>query len=557
MVPVRRAMSDDGAYEAGLSRPLLASESEPEESANKSGWLPPSMPATSAAKLLGTLPEGEAATAAAMGKAAAQSWRRPSKPRVAPSSRGAGGWREACATHPSRCHSAPDMDAAQEIKRTFFPEKISVRAFTWQREKPAAKLEKKEKNKPEAFRLLTRLGYHGARLQQHKLNIHRIHHLSQVYALYLRDLFHTLVNLPLSLIALIFIAIYVFSFMILACLFWHINDECGFGMESFTEAFALSVETWLTIGYGINDPSGPYLRNCGKGVALITVQGLTGLVMNAVLVGLVITHVSSGAFRGCTLIFSEKATIREVGGRLYLTIQMCEMRSTQLLEAHVRAYVIRRPVCEAEMPVDAPQVFDLRLQRPDDDHGALLLPVMPSVIVHEIDACSPLGPASDDDPMRTRHWTRPPIRNMDAVIGNRDACWCKTCGESFATAEMLEAHTRYQAEQDALAGATVRPHFWPLPEETEHPSVKASHTTASWRQQVADFLDKEWFEILIILEGVDTMTAATVQARHSYIAEDIAWDCTFAPMFSICKEQGAVIDFTKIDDLVPAPPSLT
>jgi len=71
---------------------------------------------------------------------------------------------------------------------------------------------------------------------------------------------------------------------------------------------------------------------------------------------------------------------------------------------------------------------------------------------------------------------------------------------------------------------------------------------------VQKFLDHEWFEILFILEGVDTMTAATVQARHSYIAEDIAWDRTFAPMFSIKKGAGAIIDYTKVDDLVPAPP---
>mmetsp|Transcript_82687 Transcript_82687/g.267705 ORF Transcript_82687/g.267705 Transcript_82687/m.267705 type:complete len:561 (+) Transcript_82687:201-1883(+) len=460
---------------------------------------------------------------------------------------------------PSSRQFKPVLGFMQGKKYTFVkdPEETFVQTLL-SRPKIKVVLEEAQDDIAEAFRLLPRLDYLRASRQQHKLQIHRVHHLSHVYSLYLRDLFHTLVNMRLRFLFLLFGLCYLLAFTLLAAGFWWINDDCNLGMENFHEAFAFAVETWLTIGYGVNDPPGPYMKQCRSGVVLLTLQGIIGLFVNAFLVSLVITHVSSGAFRGCTMIFSEKALVREVEGRLYLMFQVCEMRSTQLLEAHVRAYVIRRPVSPMEVPVDGPQAFELRLLRPDDENGALMLPVLPTVIVHEIDACSPLAPMGADDPLRSRHWARPAVREADARNGSRDSVWCRTCGESFQFEEMLEAHQLYQAEQDELSGAKLRPHLPPAPRPSTPtgcaPEAALQQRASEYRKSVAGFLERDWFEILIILEGVDTMTASTVQARHSYIREDIVWDHTFAPMFSVDPYGGAVIDFTKVDDIVPAPP---
>lgn len=393
-----------------------------------------------------------------------------------------------------------------------------------------------------------------------KLQIRRIHHISLIYGLYLRDLFHTLVNLKTRSLLFLFCVTYMFAFTILAVGFYVVDQACDLGLDSFHEAFALAVETWLTIGYGVNGPSGAYFKECRSAVVLVTVQGIVGLFVNAILVSLVISHMSSGLFRGTTLIFSEKAAIREINGHLYLMMQVCEARSTQLLETHVRAYVIRRPVSAKEAPVDSPQAFEMRLLLPDDARGALMLPVLPSVIVHEIDRCSPLAPlGSCDDALVTRHWARPPVREVDARIGERDMVWCRTCGESFQCEEMLDAHQRYQAEQDMLNGTKLRPHTMPLaPAASEKQLSQSSFgmlppPIKAWRRSVQEFLASEWFEILVLLEGVDTITSATVQARHSYTAEDLVWDCTFAPMLHL-SSGSATIDFTKMDDLVLAPP---
>lgn len=399
------------------------------------------------------------------------------------------------------------------------------------------------------FRLLRKTTMCGTG-HQHKLAIHRIHHISQWYSVYIQDLFHTLVNLKLKLLICLFAVVYFLAFSLLAGLFWSINEDCGLGMEHPVEAFAFAVETWLTIGYGLPETPGPYLHDCWRAVMIITGQGIVGLVLNAFLVGLVLTRVQSGSKRGCSLIFSDKAVIREVGGRLYLMMQVCEMRTTQLLEAHVRAYVIRNPAFASEMPVDAPQAFELRLTRPDDDLGSYVLPVLPTIIVHEIDACSPLGPPSADDPLRSRHWTRPPQRAVDASCGSRNALWCRTCGDQFSSLEMLEAHMEYWAEQDRLAGAVERPHQKPQRCSAD-PLLQEV-----WRRKVRKTVGQGWFEILVVLEGVEGTTSSTVQARHSYVAEDLVWDHTFAPIFAVDPhEESSVIDYTKINDLVEAPPA--
>jgi hypothetical protein len=47
------------------------------------------------------------------------------------------------------------------------------------------------------------------------------------------------------------------------------------------------------------------------------------------------------------------------------------------------------------------------------------------------------------------------------------------------------------------------------------------------------------------------------QARHSYAAEDIVWDATFAPCVLPDSNNGFAIDFEKFHDLVPVHRDIT
>lgn len=105
-----------------------------------------------------------------------------------------------------------------------------------------------------------------------------------------------------------------------------------------------------------------------------------------------------------TVVFSNNAVIRRIRGKLYFMLQVSELRATQLVETHVRLYMVRHESIGAQSggspggPQQVPSEEDvlctqtcaMRLSHPNDDLGSKLLLSTPQVIVHEIDEHSPL-----------------------------------------------------------------------------------------------------------------------------------------------------------------------
>merc|ERR1712187_571528 len=91
-------------------------------------------------------------------------------------------------------------------------------------------------------------------------------------------------------------------------------------------------------------------------------------------------------------------------------------------------------------------------------------------------------------------------------------------------------------------------------EDTEASAVALDIAACKFRSCIEKFLAEEWFEIVCVVEGVDGTTASTVQTLKSYTAEEIVWDKTFEPFLNLDPINGAELDFTKIHDLVDAPP---
>ena len=61
-------------------------------------------------------------------------------------------------------------------------------------------------------------------------------------------------------------------------------------------------------------------------------------------------------------------------------------------------------------------------------------------------------------------------------------------------------------------------------------------------------------EIMVMIDGTESVTSNTLQARYSYTAEDIEFNAIFRPCVSIDEQKGAVIDFNKFHDLIPLDP---
>lgn len=70
-------------------------------------------------------------------------------------------------------------------------------------------------------------------------------------------------------------------------------------------------------------------------------------------------------------------------------------------------------------------------------------------------------------------------------------------------------------------------------------------------QLILDTIRKKDFEIVVLVEGIESVTSSKLQARYSYAASDIIANRAFMPCVSIGKDGEAVIDFCKFHETVP------
>ncbi len=258
--------------------------------------------------------------------------------------------------------------------------------------------------------------------------------------------------------------------------------------------------------------------------------------------------------------------IRRIRGKLYFMFQLCELRKQQLVESHVRLYVVKNEVdpClsvvrstrgsesmedveaglaagasrnlfqamsessqllgpAADPPRDVEitsvagakalevrqqqhvhfiQTCSLRLNHPNDELGGMLLLMLPQVVVHEIDDQSPLMPPSQ--------W----FANLD----DQEVNW--------------RSATHRTASPGAEEGGAAR---------YEEEKAMVSH-----------FLQDRQVEIIAVVEGTDATTGGNVQARHSFLVDEIEWDMGFEPcLYKDHDDQCTTVDFSLFHELVP------
>lgn len=134
-------------------------------------------------------------------------------------------------------------------------------------------------------------------------------HKNQSAFLFLGDIYHVVIHLPLWGLLLLFVVVYCLSFLTFAAFWYLISEPCGIELETFRAAYYLSVETQMTIGYGVPDP---YFRNCNEAIFVLLGQSLAGLVIDAMMIGLMFQHVSKAYTRASTVIFSNVAVLQVI-----------------------------------------------------------------------------------------------------------------------------------------------------------------------------------------------------------------------------------------------------
>jgi inward rectifier potassium channel len=156
---------------------------------------------------------------------------------------------------------------------------------------------------------------------------------SGVWYLYWRDPYHLLLTIPWSGFLLFIVITYAAINAIFALVY--LTDAQGIANAhagSFWDAFFFSVQTLESIGYGAFYPQ-TFFTN-----AVVTLEALIGLLGFAVVTGLAFARFSQSTAR---ILFSRFAVITNYNGVPTLMFRTANQRSNQIVEAQMRAYLLK------------------------------------------------------------------------------------------------------------------------------------------------------------------------------------------------------------------------
>ncbi|CAL8288938.1 unnamed protein product [Boreogadus saida] len=225
---------------------------------------------------------------------------------------------------------------------------------------------------------------------------------------YLSDIFTTCVDVRWRYMFLLFSVVFVASWLTFGLAFWaigllHGDMEAGGGGEdadaftpctmqvrTFVAAFLFSVETQTTIGYGARYVT----EECPMAVSMVVLQSIVGCIIDAFMIGAIMVKMARPKKRAKTLLFSHNAVIAMRDGKLSLMFRVGNLRKSHIVEAHVRAQLVKPRLTEEGEYIPLDQI-DMNVGY-DKGVDRLFL-VAPITIIHEIDEESPLFGISKQD----------------------------------------------------------------------------------------------------------------------------------------------------------------
>ncbi|XP_077448143.1 G protein-activated inward rectifier potassium channel 2 [Stigmatopora argus] len=232
-----------------------------------------------------------------------------------------------------------------------------------------------------------------------KCNVHH-GNVRETYR-YLTDIFTTLVDLKWGFNLFIFVLVYTVTWLFFGFMWWliaylrgdldHLADNlwtpCVNNLNSFVSAFLFSIETETTIGYGYR----VITDQCPEGILLLLIQSVLGSIVNAFMVGCMFVKISQPKKRAETLVFSTNAVISMRDGRLCLMFRVGDLRNSHIVEASIRAKLIKSKQTKEGEFIPLNQT-DINVGYSTGDDRLFL--VSPLIICHEINQNSPFWEVS-------------------------------------------------------------------------------------------------------------------------------------------------------------------
>lgn len=116
-----------------------------------------------------------------------------------------------------------------------------------------------------------------------------------------------------------------------------VGEPCFLQVNSFMAAFLFSLETQTSIGYGFRSVT----EECPLAVVAVVLQCIVGCIIDAFIIGAVMAKIAKPKKRNETLVFSDTAVVALRDGKLCMMWRVGNMRKSHLVEAHVRAQLLK------------------------------------------------------------------------------------------------------------------------------------------------------------------------------------------------------------------------
>lgn len=327
---------------------------------------------------------------------------------------------------------------------------------------------------------------------------------------------------------------------------------CGMDINNHMEALYFSLSTMATIGYGTSDY---YFGDCWTPFVLVLLQVFSAIVFSSLAIGLLFQRMSRGQKRGRTIVFSDVAVIRKVRGGWYWMFRVAELRKHHIIGAKVRVFCVRHERCPVAMAggeggstenggsnvVELETAHFVSHSLPllngtnptrashlpaadvnEEGHYAessyeqSILMGLPHVVVHPMDPLSPMMPS------------RPVWYDSEGVPHGSGSCPVTTVSDAPTESTDSEITDDKSAVQSSLLAKDVEEGTTAAASSLLQ-SPSDDSTNQPTQEEIAHFLEDRQAEIIVFLEGTCEVTGMTLQARHSYRMEDIAFHQTFAP----------------------------
>ncbi|RZF35424.1 hypothetical protein LSTR_LSTR006968 [Laodelphax striatellus] len=202
---------------------------------------------------------------------------------------------------------------------------------------------------------------------------------------YLQDIFTTLVDAQWRWTLLVFAMNFFLSWLGFAIIWWLIVF-----LHGDLEPTALNNSS-----YGAKHTT----DECLEAIFVMCLQSITGVMIQAFMVGIVFAKLSRPKKRTQTLLFSRNAVICQRDGQMCLMFRVGDMRKSHIIEAHVRAQLIKKKVTrEGEVL----PFYQQELKVGGDGEEDKIFFIWPTTIVHKITPSSPLYNLSASDMLRER-----------------------------------------------------------------------------------------------------------------------------------------------------------